>query len=438
VRTLCISVLFLIGSSLASACSCSNSTPIERTQTTRYGEGAVFTARVVQAIGGYSIDGRRSSTRVIAVVQRRYWGLPSYWPNIVILDSGFLCNFGMYEEEYLVSGRRIRYGVLDVGWCSRTQPLASAQVDLRTLDGALCTGAGGTLIGRVSMGGYASYNSGNPRDLSPVRNAVLTFRDFYGKPYVVQSDSEGIYELRHVPPGPYSLDSSLGADKYAIGGGEVRSGVCQESPVEVSTYNVSGRLAPGINGDARVELVGPDGGKLSIAAQEGFRGLSRGRVAHDGRFYFEAVPPGEYTLAASFYVDGQVGGEAKVYFPGTSRPEKAIRIRVPEQTRGQSFDFDPNSLPLVSIPFFFESPTTSRPTRIHVQVLNASGMDIAGFLSVTGIPISVAAVRGGSYKISAQAYSDDNNSEPDRQSETVQVTAAGEMAITHIAFRAAH
>ena len=72
--------------------------------------------------------------------------------------------------------------------------------------------------------------------------------------------------------------------------------------------------------------------------------------------------------------------------------------------------------------------------RIRVQVLNASGMDVAGFLSVTGIPISIAGVRGESYKISALGYSDDNKQEPDRQSETAHVTASGQMEVTSIAF----
>ena len=143
-----------------------------------------------------------------------------------------------------------RYGVFLVGGCSRTQPLKPTPVDLSTLDGSACSGAGGTLIGRVS----SSDDKG--KESVPVRNAVLTFRDWYGKPYVTHGDDDGIYELRHVPPGPYTLDSRVGPDRYASGGGEVALGVCRESSVQVSPYSVTGRLRPGIAANARVLLKG--------------------------------------------------------------------------------------------------------------------------------------------------------------------------------------
>ncbi len=60
----------------AFGCSCSNSTPIQRTSE-RYREGAVFTAHVIQVVGriyDFKNEPRRMSSQVLAVVKDRYWG----------------------------------------------------------------------------------------------------------------------------------------------------------------------------------------------------------------------------------------------------------------------------------------------------------------------------------------------------------------------------
>jgi len=132
-----IVVLLLIFSScLAFGCSCSNNTPIQETNA-RYRDRAVFTAHVVQLMGRvYNWDGKSLSSQVLAIVKERYWGLPWYWPKVVLLDGSYPCDTAMEAgQDYLVSGRLAHYGVLEVNGCSRTQPLRTAQVDLRTLAG---------------------------------------------------------------------------------------------------------------------------------------------------------------------------------------------------------------------------------------------------------------------------------------------------------------
>ena len=122
-----VTVVFgVICASAASGCSCSNTTPIERNHPS-YSERAVFIARTVQLTGKvYNINVKRVSSRAAEVIRHGYWGLPWYWPGVVVLDGSYPCDMGMSEgEEYLVSGRRIRYGVLAVNVCSRTQPLST-------------------------------------------------------------------------------------------------------------------------------------------------------------------------------------------------------------------------------------------------------------------------------------------------------------------------
>src|SRR5882724_6817148 len=148
--TFFVGLAMMFWSAWAFGCSCSNGNPIQKTGD-RYGERAVFTARVIQLMGRTGTwNGTRQSQQALAVVHERYWGIPWYWPKVVVLDGGFFCNIALADgEEYLVSGRRVRYGVVDVSVCSRTQPLKTAQLDLRTIDGSHCAAPGGTLIGHL-------------------------------------------------------------------------------------------------------------------------------------------------------------------------------------------------------------------------------------------------------------------------------------------------
>jgi hypothetical protein len=249
----CLAVIFVFFFFAQSAfgCSCSNSTPIQSTSES-YRERAVFTAHVVQLMGRiYTFDGKRMSSLVIAVVNERYWGLPWYWPRIVLLDGRYPCDIAMAAgEDYLVSGRRERYGVLYVASCSRTQPLETAQIDRRTLDGSHCAGPGGTLIGLVTKGRVA-FSSAN----LPIRNATLTFDNQQCDLFTVQSDGNGIYELQHLAPGRYTLDSRYSQTQYAThGSADVSEGICREASVLLRDYDFSGRLVPGLSG-VNVKLV---------------------------------------------------------------------------------------------------------------------------------------------------------------------------------------
>ena len=204
----------------AFGCSCANPAPIQASLK-HYQDRAVFGARVIQLLGPvYHLHGTRAAERALAIVHRRYWGLPWYWPAIVLLNGSGQCDIPMTDgEEYLVSGWPERYGVLEVNGCSRTQPLASAQLDLLTLDGSHCSAPGGTIVGRITHEG------------TPVGGATVTYRDGSGRPYTTRSDQDGIYELRHLPAGEYRFDPQYASGRYVAGDASVVEGVCGESPV---------------------------------------------------------------------------------------------------------------------------------------------------------------------------------------------------------------
>ena len=175
-------------SALATSCHFGN--PVQRTDPA-YRNSAVFKARVVQLLGKAVGTKERYSDRALAVVHERYWGLPWYWPKVVILDGhGMGGYYFVLGEEYLVVGHRSWYGALEVSECSGTRQLRYAQLDIRTLDGSRCAGPGGSILGSV-------------RSPAPVTDFALTLRDSNGRPYIARTDRQGIYELRNLPPDRY-------------------------------------------------------------------------------------------------------------------------------------------------------------------------------------------------------------------------------------------
>ena len=338
---LILTLLLLLPSSAAFACSCSNGTPIQKNDA-RYADRAVFTAHVVSLMGRvYNWNGKRESSQVLAVVNEHFWGMPWYWPKVVVLDGSYPCDIAMEEgRDYLVSGRRLRYGVLGVSGCSRTQPLDLAQVDLRTLDGSECAGPGGTVIGHV----HSLRSSDRVIAIAPF--TTMTFRDQDGQPHPVQSDRNGLYELRNLPIGPYTLDSYLGGNLYLAGGGfTVRAGLCGEANVSIREYDMTGQFLAGLGPHVSIKLV----------AANGADALQRADVQSDGHFYFKDVPDGEYLLAAESVLNGY-GND--FYYPGTSDRHKAKVIKIADhQVSGSSeLDFDQRRIPYVPIRVVLDIP----------------------------------------------------------------------------------
>jgi hypothetical protein len=333
-RTTAIAFVAIFTSALAFGCSCSNSTPIQQTSE-RYRERAVFTARIVQLVGRtYNWDGKKSSSLALAVVHHRYWGLPWYWPKVVLLDGSYPCDMVMTQgEEYLVSGMRWRYGVLGVNGCSRTQPLKTAQLDLRTIDGSHCASPGGTIIGHLLE--WAEVW----RDRLPARNTSLTFRDEEGKPHVARTDDGGLYELQHLPPGRYRLDSLFGSNEYASSTTiSVSAGLCIEATIGLRDYGFFAQLPAGIGKEVSMTLVETGGKQAEIRSDS---------IEPDGKVYFRNVPNGRYLLVLSTW---QQGPGVSFYYPGTYDRRKATLITVSDHAYTGPLEFRPDRLPLVAVP----------------------------------------------------------------------------------------
>jgi hypothetical protein len=353
-RAAIVACFLLVAASLAYPCSCSNSTPIQRTSE-RYQDRAVFTAHVLGWLGSHKGNGQLWSDRVLAVVHERYWGMPWYWPRIVMLNGSGQCDIAMLiGEDYLVSGWRYHYAMIDVGVCSRTQPLKTAQLDLRTLDGSHCAGPGGTVLGHIS-------NARDIKEILPIAKATVNLVDQTGNTYTSESDRDGIFELNHLPPGRYTVESLAAKDSYASAQGvNVVQGLCTDMPVLVRSYSLRGRVLPGLS--AGVELLAFDGSSERVPSEF---------IEPDGRFYFRKVPDGEYILAVTTW-QGATANE--LYYPGVSDRKKASRLRIKNGllVGGHPLNFNPEKLPFVPIHAALDPPSESRrfSWRIHLVASN--------------------------------------------------------------------
>ncbi len=381
----------LVSVNVALGCECSNSTPIQQTSA-QYRDRAVFTAHVIQLVGrtyDFKNEPRRMSSSAFAVVKQRYWGLPWYWPKIVLLDGAYPCEIAMAEgEDYLVSGQRVRYGVLAVNLCSRTQPLKGAEIDLRTLDGSRCAGPGGTLIGGVLVG-RDPYR--NPR----IPDMLLTLRDQDGNEHSTRSDATGTYELQHLPAGDYTLDSRFSQSEYLSSQDlSVAEGTCLERHVLVRTYDFSGRAAPGLEGDAEIKLMQSDD-STEIRSDS---------LEPDGRFYFSSVPDGEYLLMAKSWIAGATNN---FYYPGTFDPKKAAHIKVVNHkpTNIAELDFDLHTWQLVPLLVAPDPPNSSGRYSWRVQLINSDYVNNEKPWTPGEKAIRLYAARDASYKVVLYGYS---------------------------------
>jgi hypothetical protein len=317
-------------------------------------------------------------------------------------------------EEYLVSGARERYGVLSVNGCSRTRPLKSAQLDLRTLDGSHCAAPGGTLIGTVRKG-----NDRFRGDSPLTENVTVTLRDQDGNTYTARSDQDGIYEFQHLATGTYTVESLVNQNQYASAGGvSVVEGQCMEVPILLRDYSLRGRFLPGLM--ATVKLVGVDDPSKMLRSDS---------LEPDGRFYFRDVPDGEYLLSAETWI----GAPGDLYYPGTFDRRKASQFEIRNQvlSKGRTLEFNPKLLPIVPIRVALDPPGNSLPFSWRVLLSwNGSVQEKNWFGDEKSVLLY--GMRGATYSLGLYGFAKHPMESKDCRTGTVPVVANPAMVTTHI------
>ena len=162
---------------------------------------AVFTAHILY-VGRFDPryalrSGHRFGPWAIAHVKRRYWGLPWWGSQIVVLAPGWY----QEGETYFVDGKMgaLPYSkflpVVYTGPCNRTRPLSEAVVDTRIL-------MQGPLRGVRIIGRTYRRQPGGKYEPTPGMEVEISGPD---GPILVTSDANAVYEFDRLPVGHYTI-----------------------------------------------------------------------------------------------------------------------------------------------------------------------------------------------------------------------------------------
>jgi hypothetical protein len=281
-------------------------------------EHAVFVASVI--FTGFSIDtwrrkptygfGGSSQSQIgdfaIGVVKEKFWGLPS-WVHFVLLTRGVYWK----GEVYFVDGRRYdgllsRYlPIVDGGIsCSRTRPVAQAEIDLRELRRHSRLASGAQIIGyAMKPQAFRSFFAERPIPPIPMPGAQISATGSTGT-WTAVADQHGIYELDGMAPDHYKLKIALpqtqsAADQeVAVTGNSAQKSEIFERDFRVSWNGMlDGKVIDdeGQPANVSVELISIEGARLAGDAQ------SFSQTGKDGSFHLSMLPPGRFALTVNSY-----------------------------------------------------------------------------------------------------------------------------------------
>ncbi|HEY6467453.1 MAG TPA: hypothetical protein VIY69_15745 [Candidatus Acidoferrales bacterium] len=332
-------ILAVLTSSLFSP-DCNRKPPFVRAESSAH---AVFTTHIffvghslgleIENLFSHPTLDREAGDWAIGVVQERFWGLASWESHFVLLtdyvywrgETYFVD--GGHDEGLLTRFLPIVGGGIN---CSRTRPLAEAGVDLRLLHETNVS-HGGHIIGYVRepqkfRGGWA-----RPEPPVPAVGAKINVEGPTGSS-VVTTDGLGLYELKDLPQGAYTLELNVPANQVEawFDASTRKVHINEQSLVEESfdlAWNgrIEGRVLDRAGKPARVwvQLKSADGSQLPGDIRDYLQ------TKDDGSYEIEKIPPGRYFIAVdSPLPDGSL--HTVEYYPSASRPEDAQVIELSE------------------------------------------------------------------------------------------------------------
>ncbi len=200
-------------------------------------------------------------------------------------------------------------------------------------------------------------------------------------------------------------------------------GMCQEFPVYIHSYQLTGRTIPGMAAHGRLDLIPVKGGERTAGTAK----------MTNGRFYFDSASPGEYYLRATINLPGHLREWMSYYYPGVTKEERAVKIRLPGSITAQSFDFkSSDDFPLVPVTAIVESPNPKHPIQVAVVTQNRANMIIADFRSWSGTPTTVFGTHGESLGIHAEEFGNQARGGRNHCSNIVWTTPLPGMSEIHI------
>ena len=283
----------------AAACSCKHSGPACQAFWT---SDAVFDATVTSI---HEATVPRSSGPVLHERMRRVtFQVHQGWKGVqgdtveavTALDEAG-CGYSFeHGRRYLVFGRRVPSGHLDVSRCSATRRFDAFGDDIRFLESLGRASAGGRIFGRVRMS-RGRFETGEAKI---ERRGELEIRlQGEGAARTVRSTG-GRYEFRGLAPGTYHL--SLTPPPGYTGAGTVRTveipdarACAQEDFATVPDGGISGTVVDASGRPVRGVYVG------ATTESDPFPQCAERTATTEpnGRFEFRALPPGRYVLVVN-------------------------------------------------------------------------------------------------------------------------------------------
>jgi protocatechuate 3,4-dioxygenase beta subunit len=239
----------------------------------------------------------------------------------------------------------------------------------------------------LSRGGTISGQVLESRSGSPVLDATVRVElsgGELGMPRMMgeagneaMTDAEGRYEVMGLAPGTWSVTASHPDWSEATVSVEL-----EDAPATADLRLGRGGAIGGVVLAAGRPVAGAEVG-LAEAGEAGFRGFGGGRgslTGEDGRFRFERLTPGRYTLSAT--LRSQSSAPVETVVAGEGAQEVALTLSEGAAVHGTVSGLPENQLAGVSV-------TASGPDGYFAA--SRSGAD--GTFELTGVPEGVASIR---------------------------------------------
>lgn len=325
----------------ARACSCMESGPPCQAY---WPASAVFTGQVIEIIT-FTSDQENfrgyPQKLVRFAVSQTFRGVSGMTVETITGNGGGDCGYPFkVGQTYLVYAYSDqKSNKLHASICSRTRLLSEASEDLEYLQNLTRGQEGGTILGTV--GTYRSVKSGGPyQQPRPLPNVRVTAEGSRGS-FDVLTDDKGEYRLAGLFPGNYKVRITPPEGLWVMDGErkmEIRDRGCAFARFTlVPRTSLSGKVLDE-NGEPAskimVDLVPSD--------QIGERHQKDNRFVEaddNGRFEFNAIPPGEYFLGIRLSRLGRpTFPYPRAFYPSTQDLSQAKAITIREGMTLEGYD----------------------------------------------------------------------------------------------------
>ena len=300
---------------------------------------AAFTARLIRVAHTQNVSGRWVGNWAIGSVEDRFWGLPSWWPHLVLLTNNV---FWESETYFIDGGRSVGWltsliPIIEAGPCARTRPVIEANLELRVIREGLPKN-GARIVGYVRGPERSRRLFEPPKAPVAFPGARLTLTASTGTTIAATTDHEGFYEIDGLPPDNYTLKLPLPEtqavrdfspeERYLKKDSTAQASLIEEDFDVVWNGTIEGKVTDSTGSPARVWLLLENADATDPTAKT----VSLRQNDKTGVFRIAKIPPGRYVLTINPYGPTKDSPFGTLYYPSATLPGDARPLQI---TQGQ-------------------------------------------------------------------------------------------------------